>query len=152
MWGSSKNKRAKGSAKIDSLIGQNTEVRGDVVFSGGLHIDGTVKGNVLAQEEGAASVLTLSERGRIEGEVRVPSVVLNGTVVGDVHASEHIELATEARVTGNVYYALIEMAMGAEVNGSLVHRAAAGQRDQIVELKREPKPAAAAEGPSGGDS
>lgn len=152
MWGSSKNKRAKGTAKIDSLIGQNTEVRGDVVFSGGLHIDGTVKGNVLAHEEGAASVLTLSERGRIEGEVRVPSVVLNGTVVGDVHASEHIELATEARVTGNVYYALIEMAMGAEVNGSLVHRATSGHRDQVVELKREPQPAAAAEGQGNGDS
>ena len=93
---------------------------GDVRFSGGLHVDGTVKGNVVADED-ASSVLTLSESGTIEGEVRVPNVVLNGTVIGDVHARQHIELASNARITGNVYYSLIEMAMGAEVNGNLVH-------------------------------
>ena len=88
-------------------------------FKDGLHIDGTVKGNVIA--EGESSILTMSEHGRIEGEVRVHNLVLNGEVIGDVHASEHIELAPAARVTGNVYYNLIEMAMGAEVNGNLVH-------------------------------
>jgi cytoskeletal protein CcmA (bactofilin family) len=129
MWGqtsSKKNRGAKGTAKIESLIGQHTELRGDVEFSGGLHVDGTIKGNVIAAEEGR-SVLSLSERGTIEGEVRVPNVVINGTVIGDVHALEHIELATQARVTGNVYYSLIEMAMGAEVNGSLVHCAEEAQ-------------------------
>jgi len=84
-------------------------------------VDGVIQGNVIAEGEGR-SVLILSEHGRIEGEVRVPQVVLNGTVIGDVHASERIELASKARVTGNVYYSLIEMAIGAEVNGSLVHR------------------------------
>ena len=93
---------------------------GDVKFAGGLHVDGTIKGNVAAEED-PSSVLTLSETGTIEGEVRVPNVVLNGTVIGDVHARQHIELASNARVTGNVYYSLIEMAMGAEVNGNLVH-------------------------------
>lgn len=135
MWGNSKNKRAKTAAKIDSLIGQQTELRGDVIFKGGLHVDGVIKGNVCA-EEGSESVLTVSERGTIEGEVRVPNVVLNGTVVGDVHAAGHIELAARARVTGNVYYALIEMAMGAEVNGSLLHRSETKQ--QVVSAKREP--------------
>lgn len=84
-------------------------------------MDGVIQGNVIAEGEGR-SVVILSEHGRIEGEVRVPQVVLNGTVIGDVHASERIELASKARVTGNVYYNLIEMAIGAEVNGSLVHR------------------------------
>ncbi len=84
-------------------------------------MDGHIHGNVVAEGEGR-SVLILSEHGRIEGEVRVPQVVLNGTVIGDVHASERVELASKARVTGNVYYNLIEMAIGAEVNGSLVHR------------------------------
>jgi cytoskeletal protein CcmA (bactofilin family) len=93
---------------------------GDVRFAGGLHVDGTVKGNVVAEED-EPSVLTLSETGTIEGEVRVPNVILNGTVIGDVHARQHIELAPHARITGNVYYSLIEMAMGAEVNGNLVH-------------------------------
>ncbi len=108
------------TARIDSLIGQNTELRGDVIFSGGLHVDGKIKGNVLAEEAG--SLLTLSDQGVIEGEVRVPSVLLNGQVIGDVHAKERIELAANARVSGNVYYNLIEMAIGAEVNGKLVHR------------------------------
>jgi len=127
MWGN--KKKPKQTAQIDSLIGQNSEIHGDVVFKGGLHVDGVIKGNVMA-EEGTDSVITLSERGTIEGEVKVPNVVVNGTVIGDVHALTHIELASEARVHGNVYYSLIEMAMGAEVNGNLVHRA-----DSVVHLK-----------------
>jgi cytoskeletal protein CcmA (bactofilin family) len=85
-------------------------------------VDGKVIGNVIAAD-GDDSVLTLSERGVIEGEVKVPNVVVNGTVVGDVHAMAHVELAAQAKVHGNVYYSLIEMAMGAEVNGNLVHKA-----------------------------
>jgi len=119
MWG--QNKKPKQTAQIDSLIGQNTEIHGDVIFSGGLHVDGTIKGSVIA-EKGEDSVLTLSERGTIEGEVKVPNVVVNGSVIGDVHAAGHVELASQARVHGNVYYSLIEMAMGAEVNGKLMHQ------------------------------
>ena len=110
------------NVKIDTLIGRQTELFGDVRFSGGLHVDGTVKGSVLAEDD-TSSVLTLSEHGTIEGEVKVPNVVLNGVVIGDVHAKYHIQLNPNARITGNVYYRLIEMAMGAEVNGSLVHSA-----------------------------
>lgn len=106
--------------KVDSLIGQHSQVDGDVSFSGGLHIDGTIKGSVFC-EDTDASVLTVSDLGTIEGEVRVPYVILNGVVVGDVHALQHIELAESARVEGDVYYNLIEMSMGAEVNGQLVH-------------------------------
>ena len=130
MWG--KNRKPKQTAQIDSLIGQNTEIRGDVIFSGGLHVDGTIKGSVIA-EQGEDSLLTLSERGTIEGEVRVPNVVVNGKVIGDVHASGHVELASDARIHGNVYYALIEMAMGSEVNGNLVHK----EDESVVPIKRE---------------
>ena len=128
---SNKNKR---NSQIDTLIGSGTELRGDVHSKDGLHIDGVVKGNVIAQ--GEHSMLTMSEGGRIEGEVRVHNLVLNGKVEGDVHASEHIELAPAARVNGNVYYNLIEMAMGAEVNGNLVHKA-----EKLTEIKK-PEPAA----------
>lgn len=116
MINSAKKRKA---AKIDSLIGQNTEMQGDVLFSGGLHVDGRVKGNVMAKDK--ESLLTISDQGVIEGEVRVANIVLNGQVIGDVYAEERIELATQARVVGNVYYSLIEMAIGAEVNGKLVH-------------------------------
>ncbi len=114
------NRKRIRTAKIDTLIGRKSEMLGAVKFSGGLHVDGIVKGNVVAEED-ASSVLTLSETGIIEGEVRVPNVVLDGTVIGDVHARQHIELAANARITGSVYYSLIGMAIGAEVNGNLVH-------------------------------
>jgi cytoskeletal protein CcmA (bactofilin family) len=113
-----KFKKRKPTA-VDSLIGQNSQIIGDFRYSGGLHIDGTVKGNVLADEDDHA-MLTLSDKGTIEGEVKVPYIILNGVVKGDVHAREHVELASNARVEGNVFYRLIEMAMGAEVNGKLV--------------------------------
>jgi cytoskeletal protein CcmA (bactofilin family) len=129
MWGQSK--KPKQTAQIDSLIGQNTEIHGDIIFSGGLHIDGKVKGSVIA-EKGEDSVLTLSERGTIEGEVKVPNVVVNGSVIGDVHTTGHVELATHARIHGNVYYCLIEMAMGAEVNGKLMHQAENGTSSGVT--------------------
>ena len=105
--------------KIDTLVGRQTEIQGDIRFSGGLHVDGTVKGNVSADND-SRSMLSLSESAVIEGAVSVPYVVLNGTVAGDVHSSEHVELAAKARITGNVHYNLLEMAVGAEVNGKLV--------------------------------
>ena len=134
MWGQSK--KPKQTAHIDSLIGQNTEIHGDVIFSGGLHVDGTVKGSVIA-EQGEDSVLTLSERGTIEGEVKVPNVVVNGAIIGDLHASGHVELAAQARVHGNVYYSLIEMAMGSEVNGKLMHRSQDSEEVAEEENKEE---------------
>jgi cytoskeletal protein CcmA (bactofilin family) len=115
MWGNRKRK----VTRIDSLIGQHTKIKGEITFSGGLHIDGHVEGNVSALEDPNA-VLTLSEQGTILGDVRVPNVVLNGMVRGNVYAQEHVELALNARIIGNVYYNYIEMAMGAEVNGSLI--------------------------------
>lgn len=117
MW--NRNRKQK-TTRIDTLIGQHTEITGNVKFAGGLHVDGTIKGNVYADNDGR-SMLSLSEQGTIEGEVKVPFVVINGVVVGDVHGGEHVELQSKARVAGNVYYNLIEMAIGAEVNGKLVH-------------------------------
>lgn len=106
--------------KISTVIGSGTTIKGDVTFSGGLHVDGVIQGNVLAEPD-SSSALTLSEMGAIEGDLRVPYLVLNGTVTGDVFASARVELAQEAKVTGTVYYKLLEMAMGAEVNGQLIH-------------------------------
>ena len=128
MWGNGKKKSRP--ARVNTLIGQQTELRGDVHFSGGLHVDGKVVGNVLAEEDDAA-MLTLSEDGEIEGEVHVPTMTINGTVKGDVYARERIELAPRARIHGNVYYNLIEMAMGAEVNGNLVHSVSGSEKPRL---------------------
>jgi cytoskeletal protein CcmA (bactofilin family) len=119
MLGQGKKPKAA-STRVDTIIGQQTRIEGDIHFTGGLHLDGRIKGAVIA-EAGSSSVLTVSENGSIEGDIRVPTIILNGTVSGDVHSDERIELAARARVDGDVYYKLIEMAMGAAVNGNLVH-------------------------------
>jgi len=106
--------------KIATVIGMGTEIQGSLHFSGGLHVDGMIKGDVTAEHDGK-SALTVSENGNIEGDVRVPNIIINGTIVGDVFASQRVELAAQAKVTGTVYYNLLEMAMGAEVNGQLIH-------------------------------
>lgn len=122
------------AAKIDTLIGRKSEIQGDLLFSGGLHIDGKVVGNVVA-EEGSTAMLILSEHGSIEGEVRVPNMILNGEIVGDVYGSNRVELAPKSRVKGSVYYNLIEMAIGAEVNGGLVHQPIGSEAPKRLEDK-----------------
>jgi cytoskeletal protein CcmA (bactofilin family) len=106
---------------IDTLVGPNSRVNGDLFFEGGCHVDGTVKGNVSANPD-SNSALSISEDAIVEGGVTVPYVVLNGIVRGDVFANQRVELGPTARVIGNVYYNLIEMAIGAEINGKLVHQ------------------------------
>ena len=118
-----RNKRR--NVAIETLVGAASRVSGDLHFSGASHVDGIVKGGVMADGD-EASTLSVSENGEIHGNVRVPNVVLNGLVKGDVVASQRVELGPTARVIGNVYYNLIEMAIGAEINGKLVH-----QRDAV---------------------
>ena len=122
--------KTSSSSRIETVIGPQTVVEGDISFNGGLHIDGKVKGNISA-EAGSQAVLTVSERGCIEGDVRVPNLVLNGAVQGNVFASERVELASHAKVAGNLYYSLIEMVMGAEVNGNLVHEEPRRRADDV---------------------
>jgi cytoskeletal protein CcmA (bactofilin family) len=106
---------------IDTLVGINSRVNGDLFFEGGCHVDGTVKGNITADPD-SNSALSISEDALVEGGVAVPFVTLNGIVRGDVFANQRVELGPTARVIGNVYYNLIEMAIGAEINGKLIHQ------------------------------
>jgi len=121
MLGKKKQKPRRPAGHFDTLVSSRTTVKGDVHFSGGLHVDGTIRGRVVA-EEGGDAVLRVSEVGSVEGDIVAPHVIVNGTVHGDVYASTHLELAEKASIHGNVYYNLIKMAMGASVNGSLVHQ------------------------------
>jgi cytoskeletal protein CcmA (bactofilin family) len=114
-------KKQRRHTVVETLIGGNTKVSGDIHFTGGCHVDGVVNGNVTADPESEAA-LSVSEDGNIDGGVTVPYVVLHGIVRGDVCASQRVELGPTARVIGNVYYNLIEMAIGAEINGKLVHQ------------------------------
>ncbi len=109
---------------IDTLIGEQTQITGNLVFSGGLRIDGKVHGDITAQGEG--STLILSERGEVVGSIRVPHLIINGTIKGNVYSSECVELQAKAEITGDMTYKSLEMALGATVNGGLIHEAEKG--------------------------
>jgi cytoskeletal protein CcmA (bactofilin family) len=130
MW-----QRKKHSLKrIDSLIGAGTVVHGDVTFTGGLRIDGHVHGNVVAAD-GEPGTLVISEQARIDGEIRVSHVVINGTVSGPIAVNGLLELQAKARVAGDVSYRTLEMHVGAVVQGRLIH--AEPGMASVVELKRQ---------------
>src|SRR5258707_10539988 len=119
--------------RLDSLIGAGTTVDGDVVFTGGLRIDGIINGNV-ATVDNQAGTLVISEQARVAGEVRVSHVVINGAVTGPVSANDYLELQAKARVHGDVRYRSLEMHVGAVVEGKLAH--VEPETAAIVELKR----------------
>lgn len=110
----------KAKSTIDSLIGASTIITGNVHFKGGLRIDGCVKGDVIAQAD-EISMLVISEHARVEGEVRVAHLLVNGEIIGPVFSSELLELQPKARITGDVHYKALEMHGGAVVSGKLTH-------------------------------
>lgn len=125
--------KANKPSPIDSLIGAGTTIEGNVSFTGGLRIDGHIKGNVRATGD-KPGTLVISELAKVEGEIQVAHVVVNGTVAGPVRATEYVELLPKARVTGDVSYKSIEIHVGAIVMGQLVYES--GQKsDKVVELK-----------------
>jgi len=126
-------KTSKPQNRIDSLIGEGTTVEGNVIFSGGLRVDGRIKGNVLTADD-QPSTLVLSERARVEGEIRVSHAVINGTVIGPVYGNEYVELQTKCNVTGDVHYRTLEIQLGAVVQGRLVHHDEA-QAPRVVPVK-----------------
>ena len=124
---------SKPQSRIDCLIGAGTSIEGNVAFTGGLRVDGQVRGNIVA-EDGKPGTLVVSEQARVEGEIRVPHIVINGAVVGPIHSAEYVELQGKANVTGDVHYNAIEMQLGAIVQGALVHKTDA-KSEKVVPLK-----------------
>lgn len=125
------NKPAKPDGRIDTLIGASARVDGNVHFSGGLRIDGVVKGNVVAEDAGTVIV---SEEATVEGEIRVGHAVINGKVIGPIHGAESVELQAKANVNGDVHYKSLEVHLGAIVQGRLVHVADA-RAEKVVSFK-----------------
>lgn len=126
-----KRNQGHSPSRLDSLVGAGTRIDGDVTFSGGLRVDGEIKGNVCSAGD-TGGTLVISEQARIEGEIHVSSLVINGTVIGPVFSSEFVELQTKARITGDIQYNRLEMHLGAIVQGRLVHQGGIGK---AVELK-----------------
>lgn len=124
-----RQKHSLGSKEsLETLIGERTLIEGELEFTGGLIVEGTIKGGVRVSDFGKASLI-LKNTGQVEGDVRVPHLEIDGVVTGDVYSDEYVALKENAKITGNVYYKLLEMAVGAEVNGQLVH-----QSDAVMDV------------------
>ena len=128
-------KRNRDEAGV-TLVATNCELVGDIHFNDQLLINGVVKGNIYAQS-GSKATVTVSEKGRVRGEIRVPNVIVNGKVFGDINSDRHVELAAKAEVKGNVYYNFIEMVMGSWVDGHLVHIRHNGNEVKSTEDKQK---------------
>lgn len=125
IWG----KERRSSERIDTLIAKDVVLKGDLEFSGGVQIDGTIEGTI--KGVGDHSVVRITSQGQVRGDIHSPIIVINGSVKGSVYSSAHLELGTESHIAGDVHYQLIEMLMGAEVNGQLMHEPQAADTDAI---------------------
>jgi cytoskeletal protein CcmA (bactofilin family) len=128
-----RRKASKPQSRIDSLIGAGTVIEGNVTFAGGMRVDGEIKGNVIAAGD-QPSTLVVSEQARIDGEIHVSHLVVNGAINGPVHCAEFLELQARSRVNGDVYYNTLEMHLGAVVEGRL-HASGVAEGGKAVELK-----------------
>ena len=126
-------RHSKPQNRIDSLIGAETRIEGNISFSGGFRVDGEVNGNVIATA-GKPSTLVLSEHGRITGEINATHLMVNGEVEGPVCATEHLELQSKAKVIGDIHYKTLEIQLGAIVEGRLIHLPDAVS-DKVVTFK-----------------
>lgn len=124
---------SKPQNRIDCLIGAGTDITGHITFSGGLRIDGHVRGNIIAVDDKPSTVV-LSEKARVEGEIRVSHVVVNGTVVGPIIGAEYLELQPKAVVSGDVSYRTIEIHLGAVLQGRLLHEGDV-RSEKVVQFK-----------------
>lgn len=129
------NISANTPSKLDTLLGKNTEISGDIKFNGVLHLDGKVVGSIVSEQN--EDVLTISESGVVEGKVEVANIVVNGTVKGDIISSGKIEVASKANIEGNIYYSNIEMEAGSRINGQLIYQSSekGGKITNIEEKK-----------------
>jgi cytoskeletal protein CcmA (bactofilin family) len=126
----------RAATSVEGMVGPRMSVNGDLSFSGALHVDGSIKGQV--NGEGSDSLLVVTERGSIEGTVRAPHIEMSGTMVGDIISTERLKLGASAKVRGNVYYKVLEMEGGCQINGQLV----CGEEAQ----KQLPKPGSEGQG------
>ena len=120
--------------RIDTLIGSETRIEGNIQFSGGLRMDGKINGNIIAAP-GKSSTLVLSEHAQVNGEINVTHLVINGAVNGPVRASEYLELLGKAKIEGDVQYRTMEIHLGASISGRLTHLSAEGEGEKVVALK-----------------
>ena len=108
------------SAILDTMLGENTQINGDMNFNGLLNLDGSVVGSIKGTQNDDKLIVT--ESGKVEGKIEVANIIINGLVKGDIIATGKIEVASKADIQGNIYYKNIEMEAGSKINGQLIYQ------------------------------
>ena len=134
-----KKRKASTGGALETMIGSGTSIQGDVTFEGGLRVDGTVEGTISAPD-GSGSRLVVSDQAEIRGEVQVPNVIINGRIIGDVRASERLELHGQCNVEGDLYYEVIQMEEGAGLTGTCCHISTTNQKKGLGQVPQTEKP------------
>ena len=144
MFGEPKRQPFIKTAQLSTLIAEGVEIHGDVAFTGGMRIDGRVRGDLIGRrvDTKTSSLLVLSAKGHIEGSVRCGDAVINGTVVGDLDVEHRLELQSDAKVTGTIRYRQLQMDVGATVQGHLLRVEAQASAGNVVELAADKAPLA----------
>ena len=104
--------------KITTLVGEGTTIEGVVNFTGGLHVVGTIDGGAVSDKDD--SVLIVSENAKVKGVVRVKHLIVNGEVEGEIYVDGKVELFDKARIKGDIHYKVLELPVGAQVDGKLI--------------------------------
>ena len=106
---------------ITTLIDKDIVISGDTTYTGGIRIDGVVRGNVkvLGKEE---SLLIMGYGSEVKGDIDVHKAIINGTINGNIRCLDYLELNADAIVNGNIEYGIIEVHEGAKLNGNLKNK------------------------------
>jgi cytoskeletal protein CcmA (bactofilin family) len=136
MFGTPKKQPFIKMAQLSTLLADGVEITGNLVFAGGMRIDGRIQGDVTGRTLDAKtpSLLVLSAKGYIEGSIRCGDAVINGTVVGDLDVEHRLELQSDAKVTGTIRYRQLQMDVGASVQGHLLRVEPQAVTGNVVEL------------------
>jgi cytoskeletal protein CcmA (bactofilin family) len=103
---------------IKSLIAVGSHIEGNVKFADGLRVDGQITGDIRSNSE-QPSILVISETATVTGQIFADHVIINGRVIGPVHATQMLELQPKAQIVGDVFYKALEMHQGAAITGLL---------------------------------
>jgi cytoskeletal protein CcmA (bactofilin family) len=115
--------KSESTGEIVSLLGEGAEFQGELSFNHGIRVDGIIRGKVRSE-----SSLLIGPKGKVEAEVAIRRVSINGEFRGIIHASDRVEIHKEGKVYGDIYTPCLIIEAGAIFEGKCnMNEQAAGQ-------------------------
>ncbi len=106
-------KREIDESKITGFLDKGTEIKGELNFKGSFRIDGLFKGTIDSD-----STLIIGENGKVEAEVKVGWVIINGEIKGNIQAKDRVEINSTGRVIGTIMTPILVIEEGAYLDST----------------------------------